>query len=380
MEPRRGKRDEFVVGIDELIDRTAANITPGVLRDLFSARNIIAKFRFEHKDLWDAAHDLIPYVPVLYTNSSIDYQIAYQQGHGGYWQDCSLILFWDLKPAAIWPLSISTKDANTELTSHGLAVLPPLFTQGLATKTVKTLSRQCLQVAESFSRQAAQVSWHSSQSFGNLFGLSQWHTIAVAGGAIPCLQHELYLDLSPEMKTIKGGIRDSFRSLITAGARHWEIGLLTSESPSIWHEFKQLHFDVAGRATRSAESWDMQLQRVKIGSSFLVYLRNHFGQMVGAGFFSLSRDEGQYDVGAYDRALFDKPLGHVVQYRAIQELKARGIRWYKIGARPFACDSPVPTEKEMSISDFKQGFASHIFPKFHLLHRVTENPLQNPEN
>lgn len=93
MEPRRGKRDEFVVGVDELIDRTATNITLGVLRDLFSARNIPAKFRFEHKDLWDAAHDLIPYVPVLYTNSSIDYQIAYQQGHGGYWQACCYLAF-----------------------------------------------------------------------------------------------------------------------------------------------------------------------------------------------------------------------------------------------------------------------------------------------
>lgn len=367
------------MGIVQLIDSTTTNITPSVLRDLFSEGNIGTKFRFEHKDIWEASLKLIPYIPVTYTNSSIDYQLAYQQGHGGYWQDCSVILFRDLKPAAIWPISVSTKDAKTKFTSHGLPVMSPLFTQGLATKTVKTLSRQCLQVAETVSRQAAQESWQSSQSFGNLLGLNEWHTISLAGGAIPTLQHELYVDLSPDLKTIKSGIRDSFRSLITAGARHWEIGMLTGDSPSIWSEFRQLHFDIAGRTTRSAESWEMQWQHVKSGSSFLVYLRNQSGQMVGGGFFSLSRDEGQYGVGAYDRSLFEKPLGHVVQYRAIEEMKARGIRWYKIGARPFASDIPAPTEKEMSISDFKQGFASHVFPRYCLRHRVSASPSAQPE-
>ncbi len=96
------------------------------------------------------------------------------------------------------------------------------------------------------------------------------------------------------------------------------------------------------------------------------------GQMVGGGFFSTSRDEGQYSVGAYDRSLFDKPLGHVVQYRAIEEMRGRGIRWYKLGARPYLSDIPIPTDKEMSISDFKQGFASHIFPRYCLKHSITE--------
>ncbi len=368
------------MGVDELVDSTAVNITPSGVREFLFERNILAKFRIEHKDLWDSCFELIPYVPVLYTNSSIDYQMAYQQGIGGDWQDCSLILFWDLKPAAIWPLSISTKDSKTEVTTHGFPILPPLFTQGLSIKTVKTLSRQCLLVVETLSRQAAQDSWRSSQSFRNLLGLSEWHTIAMACGAIPTLQHELYLDLSPEMTNIKSGIRDSFRSLITAGARLWEIGVLTDESQFIWDEFRLLHFEIAGRKTRSAESWDVQLQHVKSGSSFLVYLRNLSGKMVGAGFFSLSRDEGQYGVGAYDRSLFHKPLGHVVQYRAIEEMKARGIRWYKIGARPFGSDIPAPMEKEMSISDFKQGFASHIFPKYNLCHRVSEIPLAKPDN
>ena len=360
------------MAIGKLSYYTTADITPNVLRNLFSESNIVIAFRGEHRDNWNATLDLIPYAPVYYTNTSIDYQIAYQQGHGGSWQDISVLLYWDHKPVAIWPISISSKGTITEFSSHGLAVLPPLFKKGLATKTVKALVRKCMHFATALARATRIESWHSGESFGNISGLSEWHTITMAAGAVPTLQHELYLNLSPEMKTIKSGIRDSFRSLISAGTRYWDIGILTGVSPSIWEEFKTLHLAVAGKITRSTETWELQFQNISSGASFLVYLRNQMGQMVGGGFFSTSRDEGQYSVGAYDRSLFDKPLGHVVQYRAIEEMRGRGIRWYKLGARPYLSDIPIPTDKEMSISDFKQGFASHIFPRYCLRHNITE--------
>ena len=81
---------------------------------------------------------------------------------------------------------------------------------------------------------------------------------------------------------------------------------------------------------------------------------------VGGGLFACTRDEAAYSVAAYDRELFDKPLGHVVQFTAIKALKERGIRWYRIGARPFVGDAPAPSEKELAIADFKHGFASHL--------------------
>jgi hypothetical protein len=93
------------------------------------------------------------------------------------------------------------------------------------------------------------------------------------------------------------------------------------------------------------------------GDAFLVGLRDPAAQrLVGAGFFQCTRDEGLYAVGAYDRALFDKPLGHAVQQRAIETMKARGLQWSRIGER-----QPAPTAKEVAIAAFKQGFASHQF-------------------
>jgi FemAB family protein len=183
-------------------------------------------------------------------------------------------------------------------------------------------------------------------------------------GASCGISHQLFLDLRPSLAEIKSGFRKRYKSLIKYGRREWTVAVLDTPDSSIWAEFTQLHFYVSGRKTRSDETWALQLRQIAVGEALLVLLRDEDGKMVGGGFFQFSRDEAVYAVGAYDRKLFPKPLGHVVQATAIEELKRRNICWLKLGRRFFSSDFPTPTEKELSISDFKSGFSSHLFPEF----------------
>ena len=285
----------------------------------------------------------------------------------------SLIILVNSKPTALWPISVALKEGQAILGSHGLPVLPPLFIAGCQPAYHKRITKSCLSLAEAIAKTHGHEFWESAESFGDLIGLSDWHTEAMTCGAICTIQHELFLDLRPEMVEIKRNFRKSYRSLITAGMRIWSVGVLDAADESIWMDFRELHLKVSGRKTRSDETWALQLQNIEKQQAFLVYLRNASGDMVGGGLFVFTRDEGLYAVGAYDRSLFKKPLGHVVQYRAIEELKNRGIRWHKIGARPYHQDSPTPSDKEISIGDFKEGFASHFFPQFRLTHKVVNN-------
>ena len=43
--------------------------------------------------------------------------------------------------------------------------------------------------------------------------------------------------------------------------------------------------------------------------------------MVGGALIVCSANESRYEIAAYDRDLFDKPLGHLVQFKAIEESK-----------------------------------------------------------
>lgn len=327
--------------------------------------------RSDRKDLWEETFSRLSYKSEAYSNASLDYQFAYQCGHGGDWQDMSLIICWDNKPAALWPLSFSFKDGQPMLTSQGRAVFPPIFVVDCPVISRKRIIKTCLDLANSISIASKINAWESSESFANSVGMSDWHIESMARDTVCNLRHELFLDLRPDIAEIKKTFRKSYKSLIVSGTKLWTVGVLDSHgNESVWQEFRDLHLKVSGRVTRSDETWALQHQDIERQCAFLVWLRNSAGMMVGGGLFNFTSDEGLYAVGAYDRTLFDKPLGHVVQYRAIEELKSRGVKWYKIGARPYSSNFPMPTDKEISIGEFKQGFASHFFPQYALTHKV----------
>ena len=329
------------------------------------------KSRIDNKDLWENVFNHLPYKPVAYSNASLDYQFAYQLGHGGNWQDLSSIIYWDNKPVALWPLSISEKERQAKLTSQGLPVLAPLFVADSPIISRKRIIKVCIDLANEIAVAHKISEWESGESYTNSIGLSEWHIQSMAKGSVCNLTHELYVDLRIDIGEIKRKFRRRYKSLIVSGSKFWSVGVLDfRQDDMIWQEFRDLHYKVSGRITRSDETWLMQHQDIACQRAFLVWLRNNTGEMVGGGLFNFTGDEGVYAVGAYDRDLFDKPLGHVVQYRAIEELKKRNISWYKIGLRPYLSDNPKPTDKEISIGEFKQGFASHFFPYFLLTHRV----------
>lgn len=333
------------------------------LESLLVAAGIESCWRARNPAAWRQASDAAAYLPVAYSDAMIDYQLAYFRGAGQSIQDLSLVLFHDRRPCGIWPLSLR-EGTEEPIGSNGAPILPPLFVRGLPRKAEKALTKACLMFLDSALGLLGGRGWSSVESFRDRADISEWQDQALQRGAAARLQHDLYVDLSLPIAEIKASFRKSYKSLITSGSRHWRTSLMDQENPAVWQEFRTLHCAVAGRVTRSAESWELQHQAVAGGHAFLVNLRDDGERMVGGGLFYLSADEGTYAVGAYDRSLFDKPLGHVVQYHAIEEMKRRGQHWYLIGARPYPADEPSPTAKELSIAEFKQGFATHIFPQY----------------
>jgi len=329
---------------------------------------IMATFRLANPGLWDETLSRLDFIPVAYSQAELDYQLAYIQGGGIECQDISLILYHDNRPCGIWPLYFALRNGQGEF-GGGQFMLPPLFVGGVADKSKKSLTKKCLDLVEAMCKDLHIGKWQSAESYIGDVGLSDWHEQALQRGASVSLRHELFVDLAPDIANIKAKFRKRYKSLITEGMRVWKVDVLKDANPELWESFRMLHQKVAGRVTRSIETWDMQYQAIVSGHAFLVHLHNAEGELVGGGYFAVTRDQGVYNVGAYDRTLFAQPLGHVVQYRAIEEMKARGLRWYKIGLRSYPQDDGV-TEKDVTISEFKQGFATHLFPQFVLQHSV----------
>jgi FemAB family protein len=340
-------------------------------RQTFKESSLDVVFRVDDPLLWLGTYVRLPFRSANLLPSALDYQLAYQRGQGGDWHDISCVLCWNNQAVALWPLSISERSGVSLLSTQGMPVTQPIFVAECPASTRKKYTVECLSLAERLADRLGLNKWRSMPLFVGGYELDDWHIEAMGRGAKCAVRHELYIDLRMALSDIKSGFRRSFRSLVTSGARMWCVDILSAPGNSaVWDEFRLLHIEVAGRVTRSLESWQLQHESLVADESFLVVLRDQSGRMVGAGYFMCSGDEGVYAVAAYDRSLFHKPLGHVVQYRAIEELKRRGCRWYRIGTRCFPGDDPVPNSKQLAIAAFKQGFASHVFPSFLLTHSV----------
>lgn len=321
--------------------------------------------------LYAAAAEAMSYLPVAYDARMLDYQIAYLESSGEVVIDCSLVILHDKKPAVLCPLVIVIARNGEMLGSGGAAVLAPLFIGGLSHKRKKAISQKFHKIVNALAHKIGIQSWLGEEVFHNEIGLDGWHDELMLHGAELSVGHDSFVDLSLDMPAIKSRFRESYKSLINQGERTWNVHLLADErGRDIWHEFEALHLAVAGKRTRSKCTWDIQWQTIVEGQAFLVYLLDSEEKMVGGGYFHTTAHEGVYAVAAYDRHLFDKPLGHVVQNRAISEMVRRGLRWYKIGARLYSSDVPHPTEKELSISHFKHGFSTHMMPVYRTMNHV----------
>ena len=349
--------------------------------EIFSESKLDVVYRLDDPELWDLTFERLFFRNVDYLQSTLDYQLAYQKSRGSVWHDFSCILRSNGEPIGLWAISLRLTNGIGEITSQGRPLMAPQFTDHCPTTTRKKYTKECFRVANCLASSIAIKEWQSTSGFQGTCAFDDWHLLSMEQGARCFVHHELYVDLGMPIAKIKSHFRKSYRSLVNHGEKKWKIEILRSPGDTaIWDEFRMLHKTVAGRITRSSVSWHVQHEAIASDQGFLVTLRDLHNRMIGAGYFMCSPDEGIYAVGAYDRSLFGTPVGHVVQYNAINELQRRGCKWHHIGTRVYPSDKPTPDGKELNISYFKEGFATHVLPKYTLTNSTKNSNTDNNQD
>ena len=321
-----------------------------------------ARWLSDDPSAWEGVLAGATSVPLPYTISFLRYQQAYVAEHAKSYFDLSLVAINAEQAVAVWPLSIHEDAAGWHLATQEAQVRPPLFRADTPEKTRKRVIADCLDWIDRLGAGLGLAEWNGVESLRD-GSFDHWHRQVMERGARATLSHGLSVDLTLSLDQIRLNFRKSYRPLITKGLSTWKVDILESVRTPVFDEFRELHRQVAGRVTRSLETWDLQHGALERGEAFLVTLRDDAGRLVGGGYFHVSRTDGLYGVGVYDRELFEMPLGHVIQFKAIEHMKQKGLRWYYIGARPYPTDLSTPTDKDLSIARFKEGFATTMFPQ-----------------
>jgi hypothetical protein len=124
------------------------------------------------------------------------------------------------------------------------------------------------------------------------------------------------------------------------------------------NNLKGLHYESAGRLTRSSASWDYQSRFVEKGAAVIVQgsLRN---EIVTSALFMQNANNAFYAVSASSQRIPEISLSHLIVDYAARKLPDLGISKIWLGEQYTNMIKPI-SEKEQRIQEFKSYFGGII--------------------
>ena len=165
---------------------------------------------------------------------------------------------------------------------------------------------------------------------------------------------EFWSDITKSKSDLWGDLRSSYRNLIKKNSDKFEIKFPDNFNISL---YKQLHYEVSGRVTRSNLTWEYQ-ERMFNDRKLIVCEAYYEKNLTGYSFFNLNNKTAQYSISVTQRELNSKfPSSHIMIWESILKLKSLGIHDFYIG---FGRDLSKPKTKIDKINLFKSGFTNKL--------------------
>ncbi len=188
----------------------------------------------------------------------------------------------------------------------------------------------------------------------------------IALGLVDVSLQTQVIDLGLPEDQLWKGLRKGHRADVRSAEKTLEAQLFDASSVSdrVFSEYRSLHAKAAGRVTRPAETFELMHQWIGRGDALLC-AASRGGSFVCFALLIVYNSDAYYASGASDPEAGARGMAHLVQWRAIRELRARNVRRYEIGwQEQIPLPHHVASAKERSISAFKHGFGGRTVPLY----------------
>ena len=292
-----------------------------------------------------------------YTLATQEYQYAYFS-HFGIVKNESKVLCLGREPVAVWPVfQMTLAGERKEYTSNGGPLLKPFYSDTLSPERYRQLSAIVEEAIGDWILKG-QCVWYKEDIIGP--EVTPLHQRMQREGASIELGYIQKVNLDRDINSLFSEIRKSYKNLINKSLNQFEVEVHEAVGEPLWTAFREAHFREAGRKTRSDKSWDIQYQQVNRGEAVLVTAAGK-DKIMGFGLFNYNRNQSIYAVGVYDRSMFDRPIGHGIQWKAIEFFRNKGLKEHILGELPGRDEKDI---KVLNIANFKKGFGRpHLFIK-----------------
>ncbi len=172
------------------------------------------------------------------------------------------------------------------------------------------------------------------------------------------------IDLRQEKDKIYADIRKGHKSDIKRG-KVYDVKIYDQYTvkDEMIERYKNIYEADAGRVTRNSQLYRYYLEFIKSGMGILAFGSAHRKE-AGVAIVTIYNNTAYYSsYGELEQELDHVPIGHVLQWEIINNLKDRGIEFYEIGEQVFGKTSyHNPDVKLINISSFKRGFGGYTVP------------------
>lgn len=320
------------------------------------------EFYCKSHTMWEQFLNFVKFVPCEYEEKVMNYYSAWIHEKQEEYIDLSMYLYSDTYCIGLWSLCCKKFNGKWILGSFYHEIEEPIFISDISESTKRKYMNKCYEIVCEVAKILGMctLQFYTKQSFE---GASLWYKIIQEnGGCVSEVDNMLYMDLRKDEGQIWGTLRRRYRSYINKCKKEWVVSLIDYYDSDKFMEYKNYHHYIAGRVTRGDASWKYQENALMNRKAFMILLYDiKSDELVGASYFFISKDEAIYLSGAYDRTRFATPVSHIVQYMAICYAKQRGLLLYRVGEKYYKNQSNNCSEKEMTIAEFKEGFASNMF-------------------
>ena len=330
--------------------------------ETFSSKKFKAIHRKEFN--WTEIYTEIKNPLVYYRENYIDFRLECLKGTELECIDISFGIKLENKIIGLMPLFFIRKSNNNELSFLENSVYPIKFISTISHNLKKEITNQIITGVLILSDSLKTKKLIFVDQLIPSKKLSLWHKILLQHNLKCHITRELFTDLKLDYLDLKKHYRKSYKSLISKGSKVLDPYKFNGDNESVWQEFKLLHLKAAGRKTRSERSWDLLYNEILNNASSFYYCKDKNGVMVGGSFIMENDFEAIYAVAAYERELFNLPIGHFLQDFIIKDLLQTKKQWYRLGRKFHETDLDRPTNKEIQIGKFKSGFSTELVANF----------------
>lgn len=283
-------------------------------------------------------------------------------------KDLSFLVVQDDKPLSIVPLIMENGPYGMQFSiKDGYLLRSPVFALDLPHKTRRKIEKMAFSFVEELAKRES-VTLHRTL-IDPLCLIDQGHNynyLLRFGYANFSILTSI-IDLRKPKDILWGNVRKSHKTRIKSAMGKYEVVVMDSNNitGNSFSEFKKLYFLASGRHIYNDSEWDVLRDVIKRDQGVMA-LAKLDNEAIGVCFFTHLNGKVYYSLAAnhpqYEKDYF---IGHLLIWKAVEYYRERKFMFLEMGWQFYPGQLlEKPTDKEINISQFKNGFGGSCFPLY----------------